>query len=230
MRKAFSVKQAQRLDRFAIQKLGIPSIVLMENAGRETAQEILRILKNKKKKSVCIFCGTGNNGGDGFVVARHLFNHGIKIKVFVIGKPQDLKKDPEINYQILNKLKCPVEPIQSVNKKVLKDLDRSDVVVDAIFGIGLSRQIAEPFQSIIEAINQSKKTVVAVDVPSGLDATTGKTFGTCIKASLTTTFAVVKKGFLTKQGRFFTGKMILADIGIPKKIIQVKFSGSTDGS
>lgn len=217
MRRAFNAKQAQRLDRFAIEQLGIPSVVLMENAGREAAHEVLKILKNKKKKSVCIFCGTGNNGGDGFVVARHLFNAGIRVKVFLIGKLQDLKKDPAVNYQILRKLKCPIEVIQSVNKKVLKDLNHSDVIVDAIFGIGLSRKIEEPFESIIKAINQSKKIIVAVDVPSGLNVTTGKIFGICIKAHLTVTLAVMKKGFLTRQGKSFAGKVVLVDIGIPRK-------------
>jgi len=242
MRKAFSVSQAQEIDRLAICKFGIPSLVLMENAGRKTAQEILKICSKKDLVRVCVFCGTGNNGGDGFVVARHLLNYLKKVhpargearevpsrrlrrlasggvKVFLVGKPQDLKQDPAICYQLLKRLKCPVKSIRRVSPEVLEDLKYTTVIVDAIFGIGLSRPIDEPFRSIINAINQSKKKVVAVDVPSGLDATTGKILGICVNASHTVTFAVMKKGFLTHHGPCYAGKVIIVDIGIPQQAI-----------
>lgn len=224
MPKALSVLQAQQIDRFAIQKLGIPSVVLMENAGRLTAGEILKIigvrpLRGLTPKAVIIFCGSGNNGGDGFVVARHLWASGVRVKVFLIGNPKNLKQDSAINFKILKKLKCPVENIQNVNKKVLTELRRATLIVDAIFGIGLSRPVGEPYRSIIHAINQARKPVVAVDVPSGMDATTGKVLGACVKATCTVTFAVLKKGFLTVQGRRYVGKVIVADIGIPLKVI-----------
>ncbi|MCX5680967.1 MAG: NAD(P)H-hydrate epimerase [Candidatus Omnitrophica bacterium] len=220
MRKGFSVQQAQAIDRFAIEQLGIPSLVLMENAGRLTAAEIIKALKTKRKNLIIIFCGSGNNGGDGFVIARHLWASGISVKVFLIGTPQDLKSDPAINYQILKKLKCSVRCIRKVDKKVLAELKRATLIVDAIFGIGLSRSVGEPYKSIMDAINQTKKSVVAVDVPSGMDATTGKALGTCVKASLTVTFAVMKKGFLTAPSHRYAGKVIVADIGIPLQAIQ----------
>lgn len=216
MRKAFSVPQAQALDRLAIEKYGIPSIVLMENAGRAATQEVLKILKSRKRKAVCVFCGSGNNGGDGFVAARHLLNAGIKIKIFLVGKPQELKQDPAIFYHILKRLKCPLKSIRKMSVEVFKDLEKADMIVDAIFGIGLSRRIGEPFRSMIEAVNRAKKFVVALDVPSGLDATTGKIFGVCVKADLTVTFAVMKKGLLKNDGPHYSGKVIVADIGIPK--------------
>lgn len=219
MPKALSVLQAQQIDKFAIQKLGIPSVVLMENAGRLTVGEILKTLKNKKKNFIVIFCGRGNNGGDGFVVARHLWASGVVVKVFLIGRAQNLKQDSEINFKILKKLKCPIESIRHINKKVLIELRRSTLIVDAIFGVGLSRSVGEPYQSIIHAINQTRKPVVAVDVPSGLDATTGKVLGACVKATRTVTFAVLKKGLLTVEGRRYAGKVIVADIGIPRKVI-----------
>ena len=223
MPKAFSVRQAQAVDKFTIEKIGIPSIVLMENAGRLIAAEISKVLQTKQKKNVVIFCGCGNNGGDGFVVARHLWSHGIKVKVFLIGTPQQLKRDPAVNYQILKKLKYPVKNIQRLDKKVLAEMNRATVIVDAMFGIGLSRAVGEPYKSIFTAINQARKFVVAVDVPSGLDATTGKILGDSIKASLTVTFAVLKKGFCIGQGKQCAGKVLVADIGIPKiaeKIIE----------
>ncbi len=217
-RKAFTVAQAKRLDHLAIHTLGIPSIVLMESAGRAAAQEVLEVLKHKKQKSVCIFCGSGNNGGDGLVVARYLFNQSIKVKVFLIGDLRNLKQDPSINYQILKKLRCPVKFIRAVNAEVSQCLRRADVIVDAIFGIGLARQIEEPFKLIIEAINRSKKYVLALDVPSGLDATSGKILGVCVKAACTVTFAVMKTGFSKNSGPRYTGKVVVADIGIPKEL------------
>lgn len=224
MLKGFTAAQAQAIDRFAIQKLGIPSLVLMENAGRLTAQEILKRARPRRglaPKNAVIFCGTGNNGGDGFVIARHLFLKGIKTKVFLIGKAQNLKADPAINYQILKKLKCPVESISGVTKNVLTDGGRAAVIVDAIFGIGLSRDIGAPHRSIIATINQAKTMVVAVDVPSGLNATTGKPLGICVKAHVTVTFALMKKGLLTREGKKYAGKVIVADIGIPLKCCRI---------
>ncbi len=216
--KVFSVKQSQKIDKIAIQEIGIPSIVLMENAGRITACQIMRMLKRPKKDVICIFCGIGNNGGDGFVVARHLINAGCNVKVFLIGKAKKLKKDPEINYKILKKLKCPVKEIQVASKSLLLDLKKTTLIVDAIFGIGLSREIADPFKGIIETINCFRKRVVSVDIPSGLNGTTGNIYGVCIKADQTVTFAVLKKGFFKNEGLRYSGKVIVADIGIPRSV------------
>jgi len=138
----------------------------------------------------------------------------------LVGKSSNLKKDPAVNYQVLRKIECPIKAINGVTKKFLTDVARFDVIVDAIFGIGLSRKIEEPFKSIIKVINHSKKDVVAVDVPSGLDATTGKVLGISIRAALTVTFAVMKKGFLTTQGRRLTGRVKVVDIGIPRAAIK----------
>ena len=226
--KVFTVSQAQKLDKLAIEQFGIPSIVLMENAGRLTASEIMRMLKNPKGNFVCVVCGIGNNGGDGFVVARHLMSSGYSVKVFLIGSVTKVKKDPAIHYKILKKLKCPIQSVSRLNQNMLKDFKKATLIVDAIFGVGLSREIGAPFKNIIETINESKKRVVSVDIPSGLNATTGKIFGICIKAQKTVTFAVLKKGFLKNQGPKFSGKVIVADIGIPevleRKITRDKLS------
>ncbi|MDD3374263.1 MAG: NAD(P)H-hydrate epimerase [Candidatus Omnitrophica bacterium] len=216
--KAFATKQVQRLDRIAIEKFGIPSIVLMENAGRLTASEIMQMLKNPKDHFVCVVCGAGNNGGDGFVVARHLISCGYRVKVFLIGSAYKLKNDAAVNYKILKKLKCSIQSVRGLNRDMLKDFKKTTLIVDAIFGVGLSRAISNPFKDIIEAINISKKRVIAVDVPSGLDATTGRTCGACIKAYRTITFAVLKKGLLGFDGLTHAGKIKVVDIGIPKQI------------
>ncbi|MDP8264722.1 MAG: NAD(P)H-hydrate epimerase [Candidatus Aceula lacicola] len=216
--KAFSVKQAQRLDRIAIEQFGIPSIVLMENAGRLVACEIMRILKKSKGNFVCIICGAGNNGGDGFVVARHLLNNGYRVKVFLIGSVNRLNNGPAIHYKILKKLKCPIQNVSRLNQDMLKDFKKATLIVDAIFGVGLNRAISDPFKSIIEAINTFKKRVVSIDVPSGIDADTGRICGVCVKAYETVTMAVLKKGLLKNSATANTGEIRVVDIGIPKQI------------
>ncbi len=215
MKKIVTAKQMQALDRFAIEKLGIPSLALMETAGKAVADEVIKT----KKKYVCIVCGVGNNGGDGFVAARHLLNAGIFPKVLVVGEALALKADPRVYYNVLKKLKVPLRHIKKTDAALIRTLANCDVIVDALFGVGFARKIKEPFFDVIEAINKSKGTVIAVDVPSGCDATSGEVFGVCVKAKTTVTFGCIKKGLLIKYGRKFSGKVILADIGIPNKML-----------
>lgn len=215
-----TVKQMQEIDQLAIKEYGVPSICLMENAGRAVAHEILKCLKGRKNSKVCIFCGLGNNAGDGFVVARHLINASVKVKVFLSGKSEKLKNDALLNYQILKKCKYPIKSIRRIDKKVAHDIRKCDLLVDAIFGTGLSREVQDPFKSVIGLLNASKKRIISVDIPSGLNGTTGEIHGVCIKAFKTVTFAYAKRGFFKNQGPKVTGKVIVVDIGIPKKILK----------
>ncbi|HOW35449.1 MAG TPA: NAD(P)H-hydrate epimerase [Candidatus Omnitrophota bacterium] len=217
--KALSARQVQRLDKIAIEEIGIPSVALMENAGRAVSGQILARLKKSSKKFVSVFCGTGNNAGDGFVIARYLLNAGLTPKVFIVGRARYLKSDAEINYRTLKKLKCPVREIRRVDQLLLRDIAKSKIIVDALFGVGLNRPVGELFKNVIEAVNAARKYIIAVDVPSGLDATTGKTFGACIQADLTVTLSCVKKGFLKNAGPRHTGRIVVADIGIPLKLL-----------
>jgi len=219
--KAVTVKQIQNLDRRAIEKTGIPSVILMENAGRAVAQGVIKELGKRDKRPVIVLCGPGNNGGDGFVAARHLLNAGIALNVFLIGREKDLKSDARLNYDILKRLRQPVLEISAVNQSLRKSILNSAVVVDAILGVGLNRDITGLLKDVIEAVNASAKGVIAVDIPSGLNGTTGKIFGVCIKAAATVTFSFVKKGFLLNRGPEFTGKIIVADIGIPLQLLRV---------
>ncbi|MFA5059462.1 MAG: NAD(P)H-hydrate epimerase [Candidatus Omnitrophota bacterium] len=216
--------QAQRIDRIAITKIGIPSIVLMENAGRAAAKEIIRTLKSKrsslKKNLVLVFCGLGNNGGDGFVIARYLSGAGIKVKVFILGSPHRLKEDAVLNYRILRLLKIPVVRSTATPSLVRRDILRSQLIVDAIFGVGLNRAINEPFFNMIKTINQYAQCVFAIDIPSGLDATTGKIHGICVNASRTITFNLPKKGFFYNDGPKYTGQIKTLSIGIPKRLFK----------
>ncbi len=219
--KTATVQQIQELDRLAIEKYGILSLVLMENAGRVVAQEVLKRLRNKRKSVVCIVCGRGNNAGDGFVVARHLLNAGIKTKIFLIGKESDLKPDAAVNYQILKRCGYRIEVGEDVPSQ---QLSRADIMVDAIFGVGLNRPIEEPFKTVIETINKEAKYVVSVDIPSGLDGTSGKIYGVCVKADLTVTFSFAKKGFFKNEGPHAAGKIVVADIGIPRCLLPTRTS------
>lgn len=218
--KTVSVQQIQELDRMAIEDYGIPSIVLMENAGRQVALEVIRQLKKIKKPSVCVVCGLGNNAGDGFVAARHLINRGIKTRVFLAGRGKFLKDDAAVNYQILKKLKCPIREFQRLDWTVISRIAVADVVVDAVFGVGLNREVTGFFRAVIEAINQKAKCVVSVDIPSGLDGTTGEIYGVCVRATTTVAFSFAKKGFFCRQGPRHVGKVVVADIDIPLQIIK----------
>lgn len=210
-----TVKQIQDLDKAAIDGLGVPSLALMENAGRSVAGELVRVLKGKRRPKVCIVCGRGNNAGDGFVAGRHLLNAGIEVSVFLIGHGKDLKEDAALNYRILKKIKYPIKEINSVDGPLRRALATADVVVDAVFGVGLSREIEEPFKSVLEAINTYARKVIAVDIPSGLNGTTGEIYGVCVRADATVTFSFAKKGFFKDEGPRHVGKVTVADIGIP---------------
>ena len=219
---AFSVRQIQNLDKTAIHRIGIPSLVLMENAGKAVAAEVKKYIRGRKNLKVCVVCGLGNNAGDGFVAARHLLEAGVDTAVYLIGKGRQLKHDAAANYQILRKLKYAVKEIRTARELPLRDIAGTDVVVDAIFGVGLNREVLEPFRSVIGLINSHAKKVIAVDIPSGLNGTTGKVHGISVRANATVTFSCMKKGLLQNEGPKYAGKVIVADIGIPKKLVNSK--------
>ncbi|HPN88315.1 MAG TPA: NAD(P)H-hydrate epimerase [Candidatus Omnitrophota bacterium] len=219
MKKYVTVKEIQRLDRIAIDHYKIPSLFLMENAGRAVAREVVKFLKKKNKNGwVSVFCGTGNNGGDGLVAARYLKQANIKIKVFLIGKKECLKNDAAVNYRLLNQVKCPVAEVSRITKPFIKNIAQSCLIVDALFGVGLNREVTSFVKEIIELLNKSQKNIFAVDIPSGLDGTTGVIHGVCIKAQKTVTFTFAKKGFFLRQGPQHVGQIVVVPIGIPKKI------------
>lgn len=213
-------KQVQSLDKAAIEKIGIPSVVLMEHAGCAVAQEVLRFLARKHRSSVCVLCGLGNNAGDGFVAARHLLIKGVAVQVFLVGKASDLKADTALNCRIFRKLGGSVKKMRRITPAAVRDLTGCAVVVDALFGVGLNREIREPLRGIIEKMNALRKPVISVDVPSGLDATTGEILGICVKAARTVTFTCPKRGFFCKEGPKHTGKIIVVDIGIPRQLLK----------
>jgi len=214
-----SAEEMRKLDREAQEKFGMPSIILMENAGRAVYEEARRILHGAKNKKILCVCGKGNNGGDGLVAARHLINNGFKTRIFMLGDHEGLKGDAKINYGILRKMKIKIEPLKKdpAIRNFKKQLKNTHLLIDALLGTGISGQVKEPFAGIIELMNGSGKPILAVDTPSGLDATEGKVLGSCIKATRTVTFAFPKTGFIKGEGPKKIGKLIVADISLPER-------------
>jgi NAD(P)H-hydrate epimerase len=210
--------QVRSVDASAINELGIAGVVLMENAGRSCAELIDEKLANRKKTKVCFFCGTGNNGGDGFVAARHLRNSGFNVVVVICGRQNKISGDAKINLDILEKLGQPIHHLDLDTPDMQQPISNfaadADIIVDAIFGTGLTGQVSQPYQRLINGINKLNKKVLAIDIPSGLDCDTGVPLGDAIKANWTITFAAVKKGFLNKNSETFTGEIFIASIGI----------------
>jgi NAD(P)H-hydrate epimerase len=211
-------EQVRAVDSWAINELGIPGVVLMENAGRTCAELIKAKLKAVTYPKVCIFCGTGNNGGDGYVIARHLLNSDFEVAVVICGDRNKVKGDAKINLDILEKLNQPIEqlnPKESNTPARIKELTAdTDIIVDGLFGTGLSGPLRDDYIKLIEAINACDYPILAIDIPSGLDCDTGKPLGAAVKADCTVTFVAVKKGFASESAASYTGEIYVASIGI----------------
>jgi hydroxyethylthiazole kinase-like uncharacterized protein yjeF len=215
--------QVRALDALAVERK-VPSLVLMENAGRGATDAIERALggaEGLKASRVCIVCGGGNNGGDGFVVARHLQVRGATVETLAAADPARLTGDAKSNYDALVGLGATVSELHGDIGRLRAALGRASLVVDALFGTGLDRPTVGTFATIIESINSSGKRCVALDLPSGLDADTGATMGATVHAALTVTFAHHKLGLLTPRGARLGGRIVLADIGVPPGLVEL---------
>ncbi len=208
--------EVRAIDRRAIKEFGVPSVVLMENAGRGAA-EVLRSLGIAGRVVIC--CGKGNNGGDGFVLARHLDNVGVPVSVWLFARPGELTADAAINYQIIARSGLSIT--RGFDETALRqDLSTAAWVVDALFGTGLSGPVRPPFDRIIAAINESPAHVLAVDIPSGLDCDTGQPLGATVQAEHTVTFVGPKKGFAEAAARAWLGQVHVVDIGAPRAVVE----------
>jgi hydroxyethylthiazole kinase-like uncharacterized protein yjeF len=215
----------REVDSKAINEYQIPGIVLMENAGREVAQAVKRAWETADytcNPSVALFCAKGNNGGDGFVAARHLVNFGFDVAVFLLANPDDIKGDSAINFNIIRNMGLNIKVIEN-------DEDMAEAahyckgafaIVDALFGTGLRGEIKGIAQKAIELINSLNTYVLAVDIPSGISGENGKVLGTAVKAKETITMQLPKTGLLLYPGASYVGKLTIADIGIDKRMLR----------
>ena len=219
-----NTEQMKILDKKAQEEYCIPGLILMENAGLRAFETAYKMLRKRKAKSAFIFCGPGNNGGDGFVVARHLLNHDVKVRVFLLSASDKIKGDALVNYRILEKMGAQIIVLPSVPylRNASVALKKAGLIIDAIFGIGLNKVIEGVIEEVICEINRADVPVLSLDVPSGLCANTGKVFGCCISAHTTVTFGAAKKGFYKAAGPEKVGKLIVADISLPKDLLNAK--------
>jgi len=219
--KLVTANQMQYLDKVTIEECGVPGIVLMENAGRGAAELLVRYFPEVRRNEVAILAGRGNNGGDGFVIARHLKNWGIRTKVYLLSSRDNVHGDARTNLQIwLNMGGEMVElPTRGDFKRAKGYLTDACLIVDAILGTGLNSEVKGYLKDVISFVNTLPQPVMAVDIPSGIDATRGKILGVAIRATLTATFGLAKIGQAMYPGISCVGKLEVVDIGIPRTII-----------
>ncbi len=219
--KLVTASQMQDLDRRTIQECGIPGIVLMENAGKGAAELLVQHFPEVRQGWVAILAGRGNNGGDGLVIARHLRNWGIKVKVYLLCSKENVHGDARTNLQVwLNMRGETIEvPSEGESVRVKEELAQANLIVDAIFGTGLNSEVGGHFKEVISFVNSLPQPVMAVDIPSGVEATGGKVLGVAIKANLTATFGLAKIGQTIHPGLNYVGKLEVVDIGIPSYLI-----------
>lgn len=214
-------KEMQAIDRRAIEDIGIPSIALMENAGRESTRIILKKLQSAIDKKIIVVCGKGNNGGDGFVIARQLFEKGARVRVILLGKIEEVKEDPAANAKILKNIGLEIHSASPENWNSFQHhLRHADLIVDAIFGVGLNKPADGFYKTVIEDLNKSGKDIVAIDIPSGIDSDSGNLIGAHIQASQTIALALPKRSHLLYPSANAMGGVEAVDIGIPRQAVE----------
>ena len=203
-------------DRRATEELGIPGLILMENAGLSAERIIEDLISGEPeayREPFLVVCGPGQNGGDGFAVARHLHTRGFETAIRVApGVEYDPGSASGVNFEIVKRLGLEIRELDP------GDFSGGGTVIDALFGTGLSRPLRSPFLEWVQAINAKGRTVIALDVPSGLDADTGEILGEAIRASDTITFAASKRGFELARGPECCGRVHVVDIGMPREL------------
>ena len=215
--KACYAEQMRNIDRLAVEDGSIPSIILMENAALACVDALNEKFEDLSQKSIAVFCGKGNNGGDGFAIARHLYNHGINVTVFLVCG-DEFCGDASVNFDIIEKMGIRIEHIYDAD--ILDYVIPSfDIVVDAIFGTGIKGELTGISCDTIEKINLFSKYILSVDIPSGMNCDTGEICGVCVKADMTVTFAAYKIGMFLYPAADYTGEIKVKDIAIPSYII-----------
>lgn len=217
-----TASEMQEMDRRTIEDVGIPGMVLMENAGRGATRFFLEQFPDVKNRQVGVIAGRGNNGGDGYVMARYLKQKGVSVKVYLLASARRVQGDAAANLKFLKPLDIPLIELSgdAAFSKHKSEMARLDVWIDAILGIGLKSDVKGYFKTVIDFINGLDKPVFAVDIPSGLNSDTGQVCGACIRAKATATFAFAKTGHMIYPGTQYTGALNVVDIGIPLPIVE----------
>jgi NAD(P)H-hydrate epimerase len=220
--RVLNAAQMREADRHTIEEIGISSLVLMENAGRQVVAALEAMHGELLERQVAVLCGRGNNGGDGFVVARTLMQRGVSVSVFVIGRIADIRGDARINLEILGRLGLTAVEIDDSQawELHLSEIRDCSLIVDAMFGTGLKDPVSGLVESVIADVNASGITVVSIDLPSGLSADAIEPIGNSIEADTTVTLAAPKLPLVLPPGETRAGDIVVADIGIPAEIIE----------
>jgi NAD(P)H-hydrate epimerase len=222
----------RELDRRASEDFGIPSLLLMENAGRAAA-DVACEMTRPQNGCVLVFCGRGNNGGDGFVVARHLANRGFDVRCHFVGRREQVERgtDPGLNLAILERMGIRIYEHEDVahRDEMARAVGWAALLVDGLLGTGLSGPVREPYSTLISFLNGRRAPILSLDIPSGLDCDTGEILGKAVHATRTVTFAAPKVGFGRGQGPETTGRVTVAEISIPRKLLEELPNGAGAG-
>jgi hydroxyethylthiazole kinase-like uncharacterized protein yjeF len=220
--RVLNARQMRDVDQRTIDEIGIPSIVLMENAGRQVVAAMESLVDDLASREVAVLCGTGNNGGDGFVVARTLQQRGIGTTVYVVGGLADIRGDARINLDVIGRLGVSIVELADAQAWELhgSQVTSADVIVDAIVGTGLSRALSGLHETVVADVNAAGATVVAIDLPSGLSADTSELIGPVLEADLTVTLAAPKVPLVLPPAEHVAGDVVIADIGIPLAAVE----------
>jgi len=216
-------EQSRRVDRLAVERYGMTGLVLMENAGRGAAEIIARLYRALPSPAgpIVVACGKGNNGGDGFVVARHLDNAGLPVRIALFCDPATLAGDAAANYEIARRggLSIGASTREFAPSDLAALFREVSLIIDALHGTGIKGDPRPPFDRVIDAVNAAGKPVVALDLPSGLDCDTGLASRHTIRAAHTITFVAKKPGFLMPEAKPYVGELHVVDIGVPRKLL-----------
>ncbi|HHX39457.1 MAG TPA: NAD(P)H-hydrate dehydratase, partial [Armatimonadetes bacterium] len=223
---AANAAQSRSIDRRTIEEIGIPSLVLMENAGLAVVATARETLGDVVGRTIVAFCGKGNNGGDGLVVARHLHRQGARVRVLLAAPREEFSGDAEIQARIATNLGVPITQVRAADEAA-ELLAEADLAIDALLGTGTRGEVTGLVGDLIDLLNRSNVPAIAVDIPSGLHAGTGMPCGRCVRAHATVTFGVMKRGLALYPGAALAGKVVLAPIGIPTDAIAAEGIGVT---
>ena len=234
-RRRLTREQARSVDRFASEQLAIPGLLLMENAGRNAAEVVLA--RRGRGARVVVLAGTGNNGGDGLVVARHVARAGVPVRVHLVGARARLAADAAVQLAIVERMGIAVAAVadDAAARRAVARLTRRDVVVDALLGTGFTGSVRAPAAALILALDAARERgatgpVVALDLPSGLDADTGAPSNATVRADVTVTFVAEKAGFGRRAAAPWLGEVVVRDIGIgPREVARALAAAARNG-